>query len=175
MDSFVLNDAIRFKLATQQEDSGAKIQVFFGVFIGVLLRWIIVDLIKNREIALVLNTPYGKRERKDDSSIRAAAVHAHVPCITTLAGIQAIVAEFYARIFYRNAVNGGYLIPFETGDRLCERICTGDELKIDVEKAMLHNLTTKEQWSLKPLGEVAPILDAGGVFPYARKVGMLRP
>src|SRR5262245_37924158 len=43
----------------------------------------IVDLIKNREIALVLNTPYGKKERKDDSSIRAAAVHANVPCITT--------------------------------------------------------------------------------------------
>jgi carbamoyl-phosphate synthase large subunit len=52
----------------------------------------IVDLIKNREIALVLNTPYGKKERKDDSSIRAAAVHAHVPCITTLAGIQAVVS-----------------------------------------------------------------------------------
>jgi carbamoyl-phosphate synthase large subunit len=52
----------------------------------------IVDLIKNREIALVLNTPYGKKERKDDSAIRAAAVHAHVPCITTLAGIQAIVS-----------------------------------------------------------------------------------
>ncbi|MEQ1891678.1 MAG: carbamoyl-phosphate synthase large subunit, partial [Planctomycetota bacterium] len=52
----------------------------------------IVDLIKNREIALVLNTPYGKKERKDDSQIRAAAVQAHVPCITTLAGIQAIVS-----------------------------------------------------------------------------------
>jgi carbamoyl-phosphate synthase large subunit len=52
----------------------------------------IVDLIKNREIALVLNTPYGKKERKDDSAIRAAAVHANVPCITTLAGIQAVVS-----------------------------------------------------------------------------------
>ena len=48
MQSFVFGDAIRFKLATQQEDAGAKIQVFFGVFIGVLLRWIIVDLIKNK-------------------------------------------------------------------------------------------------------------------------------
>lgn len=48
MQSFVLNDAIRFKLATQQEDTGAKIQVFFGVFLGVILRWILVDLIKNR-------------------------------------------------------------------------------------------------------------------------------
>jgi len=48
MESFVFKDAIRFRLATQQEDAGAKIQVFFGVLIGVLLRWIIVDLIKNR-------------------------------------------------------------------------------------------------------------------------------
>jgi hypothetical protein len=48
MQSFVFNDAIRFKLATQQDDTGAKIQVFFGVFIGVLLRWIIIDLIKNQ-------------------------------------------------------------------------------------------------------------------------------
>ena len=48
MDSFVLNDAIRFKLATQQDDTGAKVQVFFGVFAGVLLRWIVVDLLKNQ-------------------------------------------------------------------------------------------------------------------------------
>ena len=48
MGSFVLNDAIKFKLATQQEDTGAKVQVFFGVFAGVLLRWLVVDLIKNQ-------------------------------------------------------------------------------------------------------------------------------
>jgi len=48
MQPFVFNDAIRFRLATQQDDTGAKIQVFFGVLIGVLLRWIVVDLIKNR-------------------------------------------------------------------------------------------------------------------------------
>jgi hypothetical protein len=40
MNSFVFHDAIRFKLVTQQEDTGAKIQVFLGVFIGVLLRWV---------------------------------------------------------------------------------------------------------------------------------------
>ncbi|HLA07004.1 MAG TPA: hypothetical protein VJ022_06135 [Anaerolineales bacterium] len=48
MQSFIFNDAITFKLATQQDDTGAKIQVFFGVFAGVLLRWILVDLIKNQ-------------------------------------------------------------------------------------------------------------------------------
>ena len=47
MQSFVFNDAIRFKLATQQDDTGAKIQVFFGVLLGVLLRWIVVDILKN--------------------------------------------------------------------------------------------------------------------------------
>ena len=48
MQSFSFNDAIRFRLATQQEDTGAKIQVFFGVLVGVLLRWLIVDVIKNQ-------------------------------------------------------------------------------------------------------------------------------
>ena len=47
MNSFIFNDAIRFKLATQQDDTGAKIQVFFGVFFGVILRWIVVDVLKN--------------------------------------------------------------------------------------------------------------------------------
>jgi fructose-specific phosphotransferase system IIC component len=48
MRGFVFDDAIRFRLATQQEDTGAKLQVFFGVLVGVLVRWIIVDVIKNQ-------------------------------------------------------------------------------------------------------------------------------
>ena len=48
MQSFSFHDAIRFRLATQQEDNSAKIQVFFGVLLGVLLRWIVVDVIKNQ-------------------------------------------------------------------------------------------------------------------------------
>ena len=98
----------------------------------------------------------------------------HAPIALDAAGIEAVVAEFYARIFYRNAVNGGYLIPFECAERLCDTICTGDELRIDVAGGTLHNLTTREGWRLKPLGEIAPILEAGGLFPYARRVGMLR-
>ena len=48
MQSFIFDDAIRFRLATQQEDTGAKIQVFFGVFLGVILRWLIVDVIRDQ-------------------------------------------------------------------------------------------------------------------------------
>jgi 3-isopropylmalate/(R)-2-methylmalate dehydratase small subunit len=98
----------------------------------------------------------------------------HAPIALDAAGIEAVIAEFYARIFFRNAVNGGYLVPFECPDRLCEQVCTGDELQIDVPGSTLTNRTTGETWKLKPLGEVAPILEAGGVFPYARKVGMLK-
>jgi hypothetical protein len=49
MQSFIFGDAIRFKLLTQQDDTSAKIQVFFGVLLGVLLRWlyvIVVDVVK---------------------------------------------------------------------------------------------------------------------------------
>ncbi len=97
----------------------------------------------------------------------------HAPIALDAAGFQAVVAEFYARIFYRNTVNGGYLVPFETTDRLCDKICTGDQLEIDVVAGILYNRTTGEEFKLQSLGEVAPILEAGGLFPYARKVGML--
>jgi 3-isopropylmalate/(R)-2-methylmalate dehydratase small subunit len=98
----------------------------------------------------------------------------HAPIALNAAGIVAVVAEFYARIFFRNSVNGGYLIPFECAERLCERVCTGDELRLDVAASVLRNGTTGEEYRLKPLGDVAPILEAGGVFPYARKMGMLK-
>jgi 3-isopropylmalate/(R)-2-methylmalate dehydratase small subunit len=98
----------------------------------------------------------------------------HAPIALAAAGIEAVVAEFYARIFFRNSVNGGYLVPFECSERLCDKVCTGDQLRIDAAAGVLHNLTTGERWQLKPLGEVAPIVEAGGVFQYARKVGMLK-
>jgi 3-isopropylmalate/(R)-2-methylmalate dehydratase small subunit len=97
----------------------------------------------------------------------------HAPIALDAAGIRVVVAEFYARIFFRNAVNGGYLIPAECVERLCDRVCTGDELDVDLTGHVIRNLSTREEYRLKPLGEVLPILEAGGLFPYARKVGML--
>lgn len=98
----------------------------------------------------------------------------HAPIALAAAGIVAVVAEFFARIFFRNAVNGGYLVPIDTKTRLCERICTGDNLTIDMPTSRLTNHTTQEEWQLEPLGEVAPIVGAGGIFEYAKSVGMLK-
>lgn len=104
------------------------------------------------------------------------------------AGIEAVVAEFYSRIFFRNSVNGGYLIPFESETRLCEKIRTGDEIEIDLNVGarlprpeqggetppLLKNLTTGKAFNLKPLGEVLPIIEAGDVFKYAKSKGMIK-
>jgi len=97
----------------------------------------------------------------------------HAPIALAAAGIKAVIAEFYARIFYRNSVNGGYLIPLESTVRLIDQVCTGDMLRIDIPNRTVVNETTGDKWELQGLGEVEPILEAGGVFNYAKKVGML--
>jgi 3-isopropylmalate/(R)-2-methylmalate dehydratase small subunit len=98
----------------------------------------------------------------------------HAPLAIAEAGATCVVAEFYARIFFRNCVNGGYLVPFETDTRLVNEIKTGDELVIDVKASTLTNVSQgNKTYQLKPLGDVAPIIDAGGVFEYAKQSGML--
>ena len=88
------------------------------------------------------------------------------------AGIEACVAEFYSRIFFRNSVNGGYLIPFETETRLIGEVKTADEVEIEVERHQLKNLSTGKVFHLKAIGEVLPIIEAGDIFKYARTKGM---
>lgn len=97
----------------------------------------------------------------------------HAPFALQEAGCEAVVAESYARIFYRNAVDGGFIVPFESIERLVERVRTGDELEIETSLGKLTNLTTGEEFLLKPLGDVAEILKAGNVFEYARKAGLM--
>src|SRR6478752_6293499 len=55
----------------------------------------------------------------------------HAPLALAEAGVKCVIAEFYARIFFRNSINGGYLLPLEAEQRLIERVRTGDELVVD--------------------------------------------
>ena len=97
----------------------------------------------------------------------------HAPLALAEAGIKAVVAESYARIFYRNSVNGGYLVPVETPERLIEGIATGDEVELDLPAATIRNLRTGDRFDCAVLGDVGPIVEAGGIFGYARRQGML--
>ncbi len=97
----------------------------------------------------------------------------HAPLAIAEANCHVVIAESYARIFYRNSINGGYLVPLETPARLIDQVSTGDEIEINLEKYQLTNVTTGEQFALNPLGDVAEIIQAGGVFAYAKQTGML--
>lgn len=98
----------------------------------------------------------------------------HAPIALGAAGVKAVIAQSYARIFFRNAVATGELYPFETDERLCEMFQTGDQARIEPETGRIVNERTGAVFALKSLGAVAPVVEAGGIFAYARKTGMIR-
>jgi 3-isopropylmalate/(R)-2-methylmalate dehydratase small subunit len=98
----------------------------------------------------------------------------HAPAALQIAGVTAVVAESYARIFYRNAVDGGFLLPFESEASLPAETQTGDEVEINIPAGMLKNLTRGTSHRLRPIGDVLEIVKAGGLFSYAREAGMLK-
>jgi 3-isopropylmalate/(R)-2-methylmalate dehydratase small subunit len=98
----------------------------------------------------------------------------HAPAALQIAGVTAVVAETYARIFYRNAVDGGFLLPFESESPLVVETQTGDEIEINIPAGTLKNHTRGTSFRLRPLGDVLEIVKAGGLFSYAREAGMLK-
>jgi 3-isopropylmalate/(R)-2-methylmalate dehydratase small subunit len=95
----------------------------------------------------------------------------HAPIALGAAGVEAIVAESYARIFFRNSVATGELYPYESHDRLIDICQTGDIATLDFDN---DTLTVRNQtYSLKPMGDVRPVIEAGGIFNYARQSGMI--
>lgn len=97
----------------------------------------------------------------------------HAPASLDIAGIQAIIAPTFARIFYRNSVDGGFVVPYESLDNLSKKVKTGDELEINPSQQIVQNFTQKEEYKIRPLGSVADIVNAGGIFEFARKEGMI--
>jgi 3-isopropylmalate/(R)-2-methylmalate dehydratase small subunit len=89
--------------------------------------------------------------------------------------VKCVIAEFYARIFFRNSVNGGYLPPLESVERLVEKVRTGDELEVHMlENYVINKTQGSQRYDLRPIGDVLPIIEAGDVFKYAKKVGMVK-
>ncbi|MFQ5672668.1 MAG: 3-isopropylmalate dehydratase [Nitrospinales bacterium] len=99
----------------------------------------------------------------------------HAPACLKIAGIQAVIAESFARIFYRNSIDGGFFIPLETPISLYKEIKTGDSLTIDTKNGFLANQSQNKKYELKPLGDIIEILEAGNIFEYARKSGLIQP
>lgn len=92
----------------------------------------------------------------------------HAPLALQVAGVKVVIAESFARIFYRNSVDGGFIIPLEVPRSIIEEVNTGDDIIIDLEDYMFYNFTRDESFKLNSPGDVLPIIEAGGLFNYAK-------
>lgn len=97
----------------------------------------------------------------------------HAPIAMGSASCRIVLAESFARIFFRNCVATGELYPCEISDRLCEELKTGDVVTVDLDKATVTVQGSGKVYNFKPLGDVRPVVDAGGIFNFARKSGMI--
>ncbi|HPC61794.1 MAG TPA: 3-isopropylmalate dehydratase [Verrucomicrobiota bacterium] len=97
----------------------------------------------------------------------------HAPIALGSAGCRIVLAESFARIFFRNCVATGELYPCESKDRLCDLLRTGQVVTVDLDACTVSVQDTGQVFSFKPLGDVRPVVDAGGLFNYARKTGMI--
>lgn len=94
----------------------------------------------------------------------------HAPVAIKAAGITAVIASSFARIFYRNSINIG-LPLLEIGDDV-DKIHAGDRLRVDVSTGVIENLSTGDTYHAHPLpGFVQEIADAGGLVQYVMSKG----
>ena len=92
----------------------------------------------------------------------------HAPIAIKAAGIQAVVAKSFARIFYRNAFNIG--LPIFESDDASQRIREGDEIQIDADKGIIKNITKKEEYTVKPIPLfMQELISAGGLIEWTKK------
>jgi 3-isopropylmalate/(R)-2-methylmalate dehydratase small subunit len=99
----------------------------------------------------------------------------HAPIALGSAGCRVVLAEGFARIFFRNCVATGELYPCECVDRLCDAVKTGDVVTVDLDAGTVTVKGSGKVYKFKPLGDVRQVVDAGGLFNYARKSGMISP
>ncbi len=91
----------------------------------------------------------------------------HAPIAIKAAGIEAIIAGSFARIFYRNALNIG--LPIIECAEAAEAISAGDEVSVDTDAGTIENLTTGASFSFAPLtGIAAELVAAGGLVEMTR-------
>ncbi|MDD3419188.1 MAG: 3-isopropylmalate dehydratase small subunit [Candidatus Gastranaerophilales bacterium] len=92
----------------------------------------------------------------------------HAPQIIKIAGVGAVIAKSFARIFYRNAINIGLLLIECNTDG----IDADDELEIDIKQGFVHNVTKSTKIEITPLPDVMiKLLNEGGLIEHIKKHG----
>ncbi len=92
----------------------------------------------------------------------------HAPLAIKGAGVQAVVAGSFARIFYRNAFNIG--LPIFESPEAVEKIRQTDEIEIDADTGVIKNLNTGETYQARPIPEfMQELIKAGGLIEWTKK------
>jgi len=92
----------------------------------------------------------------------------HAPIAIKAAGIQAVIAKSFARIFYRNAFNIG--LPIFESPEASDKITEADEIEIDAMKGLIKNLRTHEEYQANPIPPfMQELIDAGGLIEWTKK------
>jgi 3-isopropylmalate dehydratase small subunit len=90
------------------------------------------------------------------------------PITIRAAGVSAVVAKSYARIFFRNAINIG--LPILECPEAAEGIRQGDEIEVDTGRGLIRDLTTGAEFRAAPFPEfLQRIIDRGGLMPYVEE------
>lgn len=123
-----------------------------------------------------LDPEFGKRLKAGDiivagNNFGCGSSREQAPIAIKAAGVSAVIARFFARIFYRNAINIGLpLLEIPHHD-----IQTGDELEINLAEGMVQNKTSGKVYRATPLPPVMmDILAEGGLVNYLKKYGDYR-
>ncbi len=92
----------------------------------------------------------------------------HAPIAIKAAGIACVIAESFARIFYRNALNIG--LPIVESVEAARGIADGDEVEVDIDEGVVRNLTSGAQYKFPPLtGRARELITAGGLKVLVRQ------
>ncbi len=91
----------------------------------------------------------------------------HAPIALSSTGIKAVLAPSFARIFYRNAVDGGYLLPIEVEKAAVENITDKRILELDIDSKTILDTQTGKTYTMKPFPPlIKRIIECGGILHY---------
>ena len=92
----------------------------------------------------------------------------HAPIALKGAGVGAVVARSFARIFFRNAINTGLVIV--TCPELVDVTDSGDEIEVEFAKGLASNVTKNQSWQAEPLPEfILEIVECGGLVEWVKR------
>ncbi len=116
---------------------------------------------------------FAKNMKKGDfvvagSNFGLGSSREHAPQIIKIAGVSAVIAKSFARIFYRNAINIGLLLLECDTDKINAQ----DELEVDIKTGVIKNLTQGTTIEFTPLPDVMiKLLNDGGLIEHLKKHG----